>query len=356
MENLSTKLASELKDAIQNGVYQPGDPIPPERELSKTHDLSRTTVRRAIEILVNEGMIYRKPGAGTFVGEFDMVRSLNSTLGLIVPTLANPYYGEFSNAVETYVDQQGYQLLIGQSDYVYTRESTYLRRYADEPAVEGVLVVPNIDSEIAVGSYHYLTEQSKPFVFAGRWPASVDADAVSSDYFRGAKQIITYLIGLGHTRIAFIEGYPHYPESPLLRGYQEALCEANIPEMDELILRIDAPAEEAGSVGVKQLIANNIEFTAVFARNDLTASGVYHGLAEAGLRVPEHVSVAGFDSTKLSQHLLPTLTTVDTTLQEIGRQAAMMLFDRVDGVYNGPPRRILIEPRLIVRHSCAPPQ
>lgn len=352
-ENLSTKLANKLQKEIQAGTYIPGAKLPSERELSDTYNLARNTVRRAIEILAEEGIVHRRAGAGTFVGEVNRIQSLNSSLGLIVPTMANPYYGEFLNAVENFANKRGYQILVGQSDYTYAKETEYLRRYADEYGVEGVLVVPNID-EVGVGAYQYLVQQNKPFVFAGRWPEQVEADAVSSDYRRGAKQIVSYLIGLGHTKIAYIEGHPHFPESPLLKGYAEALLEANIPEAAERILLVNAPADQAGSIGVNQLVENNVEFTAVFARNDLTASGVYHGLAHAGLRVPDHVSVVGFDSTMISKHLQPSLTTVDTTLHEIGRQAAMMLFDRIEGIYDGPPRRTLIEPTLIIRDSCIP--
>ncbi len=111
-------------------------------------------------------------------------------------------------------------------------------------------------------------------------------------------------------------------------------------------------AEEAGLSGVRWLLEHEVPFSAIFARNDLTASGVLRGLYEANLRIPDDVSVVGFDSTKLSAHFQPPLTTVDHTLQEIGRQAVHLLLDRIEGRYDGPVRRVTIEPRLVIRESC----
>lgn len=352
LENLAVQLAHTLKEEIYRGKHLSGKTIPSERDLSEAYKLSRTTVRRAIESLVEEGILERRPGSGTFVSAIGTPTSTTSTLGLIVPTLVNPYYGELSNAVESFAREQGYQLLIGQSDYNFSNENAYLNRYADERSVKGVIVVPNVDI-VSAGAYSKLQEIAKPFVFLGRWPEGTEADRISSDYRSGAKAIISYLISLGHTKIAYIEGNPHVNENPLLQGYYDALQEANIAIVSERVIILNKAAEQAGFEGVAQLLNQDETITAVFARNDLTASSVIQGLIKAGRNIPSDVSVVGFDSTQLASHLSPKLTTVDTTLKEIGRQALMMLLDRISGRYDGPSRQILIQPRLIIRDSCS---
>ncbi len=350
---LSDQLANVLRDAINTGQFLPGQPIPSERELCEAHSLSRTTVRRAIDLLVEEGILHRVPGSGTFVSEIDHVQVGEAMVGLIVPTLANPFFAELSNTIEQHAIERGYQILVGQSDYSNNYESSYMMRYADNRSVKGIIIVPNVDT-LSLGAYQYLVDKGTPFIFVARYTDQIVADAVSTDHFVGAKRITEYLIEMGHQHIAYIEGLPHQPNSRLL-GYRAALSNAKIPICDDLTVLLDQPAELAGLNGGRQLMQSGREFTAIFARNDITASGVLRGLNEAGLRVPDDVSLVGFDSTKLSTHLQPPLTTVDHTMSEIGRQAVNFLLDRIEGIYDGPARRVIVQPRLVFRDSCKPP-
>jgi DNA-binding LacI/PurR family transcriptional regulator len=216
-----------------------------------------------------------------------------------------------------------------------------------------VLVVPNVE-ELPIATYRYLDENKTPFVFVARSADEIDADAVAVDGTRGAKEIVRWLIGLGHTRIAYIEGKPYLPDLRL-RGYKQALKQAGIEIDSNLILVQNSRAEEAGSEGIKLLLQREIPFTAVFARNDVTAMGVLRGLDEMGVRVPADVSVAGFDNIQSSALIQPPLTTVDHTVREIGRMAVSLLLDRIEGRYGGAPRQVTLRPRLVVRSSCAAP-
>lgn len=342
-----------MREAIERGEYAAGQMIPSERELCDLTHLSRTTVRRGVQLLVEEGVLQRVPGAGTFVGHSMARGSCCGTVGLIVPTLTNPYFGELSDAVEQEAHARGFDLLVGQSEYVGSNESAYLQRYADNLSCKGMLVVPNVDRP-QVGAYNYVAEHGKPVVFVARWTESVDADAVAVDGFRGSRDIVRYLISLGHRRIAYVQGGPRQPDVRL-RGYQEALREAGIAEDPRLILLQETTSEQAGLEAIRSLLQSGATFTAVFARRDLDAMSVLQGLAEAGLRVPEDVSVAGFDNIQIAAHLQPPLTTVDHTVREIARLAVNFLLERVEGRYCGPPRRVSIQPRLVIRASCAAP-
>jgi DNA-binding LacI/PurR family transcriptional regulator len=350
-------LAGILRTAIEQGIYAAGQPIPSERELTKNHGLSRTTVRRAIQLLVDEGMVYRQPGSGTYVGRRQPpvleVGPAHATLGLILPTLANPYFGELATVIERECTRAGYQLLLGQSNLTGRSEAPYLARYAENAAVKGVITIAT-GTDIPAESYAQLECAGKPFLFVVRHDETVGADAVSTDHVGGARALVRYLVGLGHRRIAYIgDALSRSPRHH--QGYLEGLREANLPEESELQVRLEAEnIEQIGEQGVQKLLERKTPFTAIFAQIDLIAIGVLRALRAAGLRVPDDVSVVGFDNIPIAEHLHPPLTTVDHTVQEIGRLAVLLLQDRMLGRYDGPARRVIIQPRLVVRASTGP--
>ena len=350
-------LVADLRREIAQGIYDVGQPLPSERELSLSRGLSRTTVRRAIQLLVDEGVVYRVPGSGTYVGRpsgLAMEPSQeHATIGLILPTLANPYFGELATAIERESTRAGYQLLLGQSHLSGHSEAPHLTRFAENPAVKGAIVALSGDDE-SVASYERLTQSGKPFLFVVRHDERVGADSVATDHVGGARELMQYLIRLRHRRIAFI-GAAHTRIVRHYQGYLEELRAAGIPEDPALQVHIDSDdLEQIGEQGTRMLIERKVPFTAIFAQIDLVAIGVLRVLRAAGMRVPEDVSVVGFDNIPSAEHLQPPLTTVDHTVGEIGRLAVVLLQDRMVGRYNGPARRVVIQPRMIIRDSCAP--
>lgn len=357
MVHRTHNLASSLRDAISQGQYVDGQLLPSERELCSREGLSRTTVRRALQQLVDEGVVYRVPGSGTYVGrsrpQFAEASQQHATIGLILPSLSNPYFGELANAIERECTQAGYQLLLGQSNLSGGSEAPYLARYAENPAVQGVITLASDDS-VPVASYHQLTHAGKPFLFVVRQAETLSADAVSTDHVGGARALMQHLISLGHRRIAFI-GQARTRALRHFVGYREALRAAGIPEDPALQVHSDVtPFDDLGQRGVATLLERGVAFTAIFAQIDLVAVGVLRGLRAAGLRVPQDVSLVGFDNIPSAEHLDPPLTTIDHTVQEIGRLAVLFLQDRMVGRYTGPARHVIIQPRLVLRASSGP--
>lgn len=350
------RLTNTLRDGIQRGQYPADEPFPSERELCDSSGYSRTTVRRAVQALVDEGLLYRVPRSGTFVVGTSPNRSPQAALGLIVPTLVNPYFAELSQTIEREACAAGYQLLVGQSDYSAPGESGYLLRYADSAIVKGLLIVASSE-EPPLAAYEYVARKGLPLIFPLRGAHGVEADLVTADHVAGARQMVHRLIELGHKRIAFIGGV--YPRpSRHLEGYRLALCDAGLPVLSELVVSVengaDTSADEVGWQGVHELLRRAVPCTAIFARNDYTALGVLRALHDAGLRVPDDVSVVSFDNTQLSPHLQPPLTTVDPTPAEIGRLAVSFLLDRIERRYSGPKRTVIVQPSIVMRDSCVP--
>jgi DNA-binding LacI/PurR family transcriptional regulator len=271
---------------------------------------------------------------------------------MIVPSLANPYFGELATAIEREAKRGGYQLLLGQADLAGNNVAPYLERYAENPAVLGVIAASASDK--LSSAYRQFVESGKPLVFVVRHADVTGADSVATDHVGGARELVRHLIALGHRRIAFIGGRDvramrHY------QGYLEGLREADIPADPNLLVEIDGEGDQIGVEGVGVLLGRRVAFTAIFAQIDLVAIGVLRTLRTARLRVPQDVSLVGFDNIPSSEHLDPPLTTVDHSVHEIGRLAVMLLQDRITGRYDGPARRVIIQPQLVLRESCGPP-
>jgi DNA-binding LacI/PurR family transcriptional regulator len=349
-----------LREAIEQGKFAPGSAIPSERQLMEEHALSRTTVRRAIDALVEAGRLERRPGSGTFV--IDRLASIRPAklqpmrLALIIPTFSSPFYGEMIDGMEQAARSHDLKIMASQSDYRQDNESEQLLEAAKDPTIAGAVVVPGAVDGPAPGALR-LIEAGKPLVYVGRWPKGLKCDTVCTDYLAAAKLAVEHLIALGHRSIAYVEGAPHFQGFSPQSGYSEALKDARIAQRPELVCLSDLPPQEAGQAAVSELIRRGVAFSAVFARNDVTAVGVMRALREAGLNIPADVSVAAINNSLLARSLEPPVTTVDPYPSTLGRLALKLLLDRVLGGYDGPPIRMTLEPSLNVRASSgAPPE
>jgi DNA-binding LacI/PurR family transcriptional regulator len=349
--NRAMRLAEQLRLSIKAGEYSVAAAMPSERSLTQSSGLSRTTVRRALQILEQEGFVERVSGSGTYVRGFASSPATQSMLGFVVPNLVNPYYGQMADAIALHSKAQNYQFLVGRSNYASSGEANHIFQFAENSAVKGVLVVPSWQ-EPPLDAYHHLDRKKIPYVFISRQQEGIAGDAVIPDREQGAMEVVQHLITLGHRKIAYIRGVPPQIDFHYL-GYLRALQGAGIPIDQELIVSIESAQEDAGREGMRQLLARNVPFTAVFARNDLTAIGVLQELSRAGLAVPDRVSLVGFDNTPIGTHLQPMLTTVNTSVEEISRLALLLLLDRIEGRYSGPPRQVVIRTELIIRDSTA---
>jgi DNA-binding LacI/PurR family transcriptional regulator len=176
--------------------------------------------------------------------------------------------------------------------------------------------------------------------------------SVMTDETEGAFQAVKYLIKLGHKKIAFINGDVDYTTYLYkLRGYERAL-EANGIEFDEKYHIKQTPYEEGGYLGTKKILQMKEDRpTAIFTASDQIAVGVYKAIYEAGLKIPLDFSVVGFSGIPLSKELFPELTTVDQFAYNTGSKAGRTLMKLIAGE-TLEQKRILLEPKLIIRNSC----
>ncbi len=352
-------LAKTIRDDIVGKVYGPETAIPSERELMLKHEVSRTTVRRAIQLLVNEGVVVRRAGSGTYVrkaenGPRSAGSSSGRVLSLIVPTFSNPLYAEVIDGIERAARGSGCHLITSQSDYQVASENAGLSAMADDPSIRGAIVVPSMVERPVAGALEFVSA-GKPLVYLGRWPNDIEADGVRIDYDEAARIAVRHLVELGHHRIAYVEGAPRLEGFSMLPAYRDALASAGIARDRSLVRMRDEPSELAGQNAIEALVAENTAFSAVFVRNDVTAIGIMRGLRNAGLNVPGDVSVVSVNDSVIARSMDPLLTSVNVQPRTLGSLTFRALSDRISGVYNGPSVHLTLRPTLSVYGSTGAP-
>jgi len=177
------------------------------------------------------------------------------------------------------------------------------------------------------------------------------------DHRRAASLALNHLVDLGHKKIAFMKGSAVSADSDVRwNAICEVAAELGIPVQPELMVQLegDDPTPDLGYPFAKQLLARKQPFTALFAYNDISAIGSIRAFQEAGLRVPDDLSVVGFDDIQNSAYISPPLTTVRQPMRKMGEIAARTLLDRIEGRAKYVPE-IAVEPELVVRQSTARP-
>jgi LacI family transcriptional regulator len=270
------------------------------------------------------------------------------TFGMLIPNNSNPYFAEVLRGVETRCFKAGYNVIIGNSEDDPARQASYLRVLA-EKRVDGLVLV---SSSRDAGLMTLMNEMKIPLVLLDREVPGVDCDLVEVDHLTGGRLATEHLLSLGHPRVACISGPAGLsPSSQRRAGWKQALAEAGVDREPGDLARGDF-SPRGGYLAMQALLKHQPRPTAVFVCNDMMAFGALAAAREAGILVPEHLSMVGYDDIQLAAYSAPPLTTVVQPKLQIGTMAAEMLLDRVKG-RSGPPRRAVLEPMLKIRSSTA---
>ncbi|WP_425483029.1 LacI family DNA-binding transcriptional regulator [Cellulomonas septica] len=277
-------------------------------------------------------------------------RSLRShrtnVLGILVAEF-EPYSTELLKGASAAVGATGYELLAysgGGAGGSVGWERRYLSRLAGTLIDGAVIVTPTVVE----------AHPGVPVVAVDPHTGPSGLPTVDADSFAGAVLATEHLLGLGHTRVAFLGGRPDL-ESARLRedGFRHAMAAAGVP-VDEDLVRVGGYRPETADQPANELLARPQPPTAVFAANDLSAIRVVEVARSLGLRVPEDLSVIGFDNVPESALATPPLTTISQPLQQMGAEALRLLVDLIDGRERGVHVRLSTE--LVERASTAPPR
>ena len=238
------------------------------------------------------------------------------TLGIIVSDIENPFFPEVIKGFETRARQLGYNAILSDTNYDPRRTREAAERMM-EHKVRGVAIMT---SEVSSRLIHELARRKIAVTFLDLVPVRQYMSNLRIDYFSGIQQIVHYLYDCGHRRIAFVAGRSHL-KSNVVRLEAFERCMTDLGLEPGPILPGDLRFE--GGVAAGKVVANlAVRPTAIVAINDLTAIGVIKALLSAGIRVPNDISVTGFDKTRLADYSNPSLTTVDIHHEELGHVAA----------------------------------
>jgi LacI family transcriptional regulator len=265
------------------------------------------------------------------------------SIGVISQAIDSPFYGAALRGIEMELDAVGYSPLFMSGNWHADEEARCIDVLRSR-RVDGLIVLTGRLSDSALRSL----ARQLPVVVTGRSLKAGKLLSMDFDNREGARQATQHLIDLGHRRIVFIGGDPEHPDAvDRQQGYRAAIEAAGL-RFDPALVAPGNFSEHSGLLAVERLLDNRTQFSAIFAANDQMAIGAVLGLYRRGRRVPDDVSLVGFDDLAGSIYTVPPLTTVHNPIQEIGQLAARAMLSLLAGER---PAVEVPTPRLIVRES-----
>jgi DNA-binding LacI/PurR family transcriptional regulator len=266
-------------------------------------------------------------------------------------TMLHPYHSRILTGAEAYCALHGWEIVFLSFNYspiVPWKELSLPKVVQHREVVQGLILAGTTSSNLL----ELLNHKGVQYVVFGNNIIGdaklLKNDAIFSDEIQGSYETTRYLIDLGHRDICYVGNIRLPWFARCFQGYQRAMEEAGLVPRESSI--DSEEATEIGYLGAKSLLARNQPFTAIFAGSDAAASGVYRGLRDSGLRIPQDVSVAGCDDT-LGACLYPALTTIREFPEQIGKQMVELLLNRI-AKPSLEPQRVTIPTELIKRDSC----
>lgn len=265
------------------------------------------------------------------------------SVGVVTQAIDSPFYGGALRGIEDELSHAGYSPLFVSGHWNATEEARCIETLRSR-RVDGLIVLSGrlSDSALAAQAQHL------PVVVVGRDLKAPGLYALHFDDFEGGRLATHHLLSLGHRRIAFIAGDPRHPDAQeRLRGYRAALAAAGL-RLDEALVVPGQYTEDSGRMAVERLLESREPFTAIFAANDQMAFGAGLALHRRKLRVPDDISLVGFDDVASALYCIPPLSTVHHPVYELGQLAASAMLQLLAGE---TPTAQLPAPRFIARDS-----
>jgi DNA-binding LacI/PurR family transcriptional regulator len=277
-----------------------------------------------------------------------LVQRRTHLVGVMVSDLHNPFFADVVAGIQEQAARTGYKVLVNSGNRAAAREADAMETLLQLRADGIILGSPVLDDEVIVRA-----SREVPIVLVGREARGPDVDSVTNDDRAGAEVAVEHCVSLGHRRIAHIDGGHGAGAPDRRRGYEAAMKRLGLAEQVSVVS--GTYTEEGGHTGCLVLLAQRPRPTAIFAANDLAAIGALNAIEESGLRVPDDVSLVGYDNTSLAALRHISLTTIHQPRLEMGQLALSTLLERVDQDRE-EPRRVILSPSLVVRASTAPPR
>jgi LacI family transcriptional regulator len=284
-------------------------------------------------------------------GARSLITSKTSTIGVLLPDLYGGFFSEMIRGIDQTAQLHGYHLLLSGSHTGKAEMEAAMR--AMRGRTDGIIAMsPHFDAATLVENL----PPTLPVILLSCEARDEDYQVIAIDNTGGAEAMVHHLLRLGHRRIAMVMGEKgHFDTAERLQGYRHALQEAGITPDCRYEAQGDF-SEASGHRAVQELLALPDRPTAIFCANDSMAIGGLAAVYDAGLRVPDDVTVVGFDDIPLAHYMSPPLSSVHVPVFEMGEHAVTRLIAALNGEPVSERRHERLPTRLVVRSSCAPPR
>ena len=343
-----------IKEQIEQKNFCPKEKIPSENELSERFGMSRQTIRHAISVLGEEGILTRVRGSGTYVSDNCFTNLVKRTRIAVVPTYVDSYiFPKTIQGIEHVLTENGFSMELAFTNNMVEREKEILEDIIAKDDIAGMIIeptksgLPNPNEEL----YQILMEKKLPIIFINSFYPNLDIPHVSLNDRDAAVKAVEALIFAGHKNIAAIlkmdDGQGHRRYS----GYMEAMKKAGLPTKDENIIWIDTEDVRHPEFYKEKLLSKLPGCSAIFCYNDEVALNLISLLNEQEIHVPEKISIVSIDDSELAKLGSIKLSTIPHPLDKLGAKAAenllqMMRDAKFDATYE-------FKEKVIMRESIA---
>ena len=322
----------ELKSKILSGEIRPGAKLPSENELAQEYEISRHTVRKALAILVTDGYITTKHGKGTFCSDRMAHRKNSKNIAVVTTYISDYIFPRLIQGMDRILTEQGYSIMLKNTGNSRQKEAQCLEDILTKD-VDGLIIEPS-KSQILCRNmplYEQLDRMGIPYVFIqGSYLQMKNKPTILLDDAKGAYLLTKYLIDTGHRQIAGVFKADDSQGAERHKGYVKALQEAGMSYQPELVVWFHTEDRKVKpAVMVQMMLEAELPIDAVVCYNDQIAVEVIRMLERIGKKVPEDISVAGFDGTEMAAYYNPAITTIRQPAEIMAKETIKLLFDSI---------------------------
>ena len=347
-------LMEQLRNDIVSGVIRPGEKLPSENELSQKYSLSRHTVRKALGILEQDGYVEAFHGRGTYCSENMRHIKKSKNIAVVTTYISDYIFPRLIQGMDNVLSESGYSIILKNTANSRQKEARCLEELLKKD-IDGLIIEPSKSEMICKhrNLYQNLDKFDIPYVFIqGCFEQMKDKPQVLIDDCKGGYMITKYLIELGHKHIAGVFKADDTQGQNRHKGYVRALQEAGMPYDPDMVVWFYTEDRKIHPYEGIQNIAKNKELDAVVCYNDQNAMGVIRALEALDLKIPDDVSVTGYDNFYMANQSDFRLTSIAHPQEKLGEMAAELLLDLVVNGENSEKQKIMIEPELVEGTSC----
>lgn len=356
------QIEAQLISYFRENDFAYGDKLPTEHQLMELYSVSRTTIRKTLDILKNKKLIDKSQGSGTYyTGKKDSNALIANpkTLGLVNYYFMDYIYTEILRGIEDEAQESGYSLVITNSYRKDEKQYEAIKHLIDQ-GVAGLILEPT--QSLQIQNDHpilkLLDSTEIPIVTTHWGISSKSVSTVTLDDIYAGRMAAQYLLGMGHRKIGYIYKQDIQPGFDRHKGFSEELALAGFPLQENYCYPFTGYDEAEnglqGYILTKKMIEDNDDPpSAIFYFNDNLAIQGYKALAEINKQVPEEMSVLGFDDHNIASIVSPPLTTFAHPKYDLGRWVAKILIDEIENNRDRLPMKLIFEPKLIRRGSVA---